>query len=103
MLFEGAASILRLYGQGEVTNPHHAEFEEMSALFPAFDRARGIFRVKLDRIQDSCGWGVPFYEFKGTRDQLVRHVENKSKQEWLDSRYEKKCTKHRRSAGVGAG
>ena len=87
--FEGLANILRLYGYGEVINPHHAEFEDLLALFPNFDRARGIFRVKLSRIQDSCGWGVPFYEFKGERDQLSRYVDNKSKEEFLESRYQK--------------
>ncbi|GAB5457098.1 MAG: pyridoxamine 5'-phosphate oxidase family protein [Henriciella sp.] len=87
--FEGPANILRLFGTGEVINPHHAAFDEMLALFPGFDRARGIFRVKLTRIQDSCGWGVPFYEFKSERDQLNRYIDNKSKEEWLESRYTK--------------
>ena len=87
--FEGPANILRLYGHGDVINPHHAEFEDLLALFPNFDRARGIFRVKLSRIQDSCGWGVPFYEYKSQRDQLTRYVDNKPKEEWLDSRYQK--------------
>ena len=87
--FEGPANILRLFGTGEVINPHHAEWEEMLSLFPDFERARGIFKVKLTRVQDSCGWGVPFYEFKGERDQLSRYVGNKTTEEWLDSRYEK--------------
>lgn len=87
--FEGAANILRLYGTGEVINMHHPEWDQMLAAFPGFDRARGIFKVKLHRIQDSCGWGVPFYEFKGDRDQLTRYLDNKSKEEWVESRYEK--------------
>lgn len=90
--FEGPANILRLYGKGEVVNPHHAEWDDMLALFPDFKRARGVFRVKLDRVQDSCGWGVPFYEFKGERDQLTRYVDNKSTEEWIESRYEKNGT-----------
>ena len=87
--FEGPANILRLFGTGEIVNPHHAEWDEMLGLFPGFERARGIFKVKLKRIQDSCGWGVPFYEFKGERDQLSRYVDNKSTEEWIESRYEK--------------
>ncbi|MEM9224914.1 MAG: pyridoxamine 5'-phosphate oxidase family protein [Pseudomonadota bacterium] len=85
--FEGPANILRLFGTGEVINPHDDGFADLLALFPNFDRARGIFRVKLTRIQDSCGWGVPFYEFKSERDQLTRYVDNKSQEEWLESRY----------------
>ncbi|MCH9750945.1 MAG: pyridoxamine 5'-phosphate oxidase family protein [Alphaproteobacteria bacterium] len=87
--FEGPANILRLFGTGEVVNPHHAEWDEMLSLFPGFERARGVFKVKLNRIQDSCGWGVPFYEFKGERDQLTRYVDNKSTEEWVESRYQK--------------
>ncbi|MEM6535609.1 MAG: pyridoxamine 5'-phosphate oxidase family protein [Pseudomonadota bacterium] len=85
--FEGPANILRLFGTGEVINPHDDGFADLLALFPNFDRARGIFRVKLTRIQDSCGWGVPFYEFKSERDQLTRYVDNKSQEEWQESRY----------------
>lgn len=87
--FEGPANILRLYGTGEVINVHHAEWDEMLAQFPNFDRARGIFKVKLSRVQDSCGWGVPFMDFKSERDQLSRYIDNKSKEEWIESRYEK--------------
>ena len=54
--FEGPANILRLFGTGEIINPHHAEWDEMMSLFPGFERARGVFKVKLTRIQDSCGW-----------------------------------------------
>lgn len=85
--FEGPANILRLYGTGEVINPHHPEWEDMLGMFPGFERARGVFKVKIHRIQDSCGWGVPFYEFKGERDQLTRYIDNKSKEEWIESRY----------------
>lgn len=87
--FEGPANILRLFGTGEVVNPHHADWEEMLGMFPDFRRARGVFRVKLNRIQDSCGWGVPFMEFKGERDQLTRYVDNKTPDEWVESRYAK--------------
>lgn len=70
--FEGKANILRLYGTGEAVQFDDPRFAELLALFPAFDKARAIVTIKLDRISDSCGWGVPFYEFKGERDQLKR-------------------------------
>ncbi len=90
--FEGPANILRLFGKGEVINPHDEAWSDMLSLFPGFDRARGIFKVSLTRIQDSCGWGVPFMEFKSERDQLTRYIDNKSKEEWTQSRYEKNAT-----------
>ena len=70
--FEGAPNILRLYGKGEAFQFDHPRFPELLELFPAFDKARSIVVVKLDRVQDSCGWSVPFMDFKGERDQLKR-------------------------------
>lgn len=85
--FEGAANILRLYGTGEAVDFDHADYPEMMKLFPGYDKARAIIRIKVTRISDSCGWGVPFYDFKGERDQLQRYVDNKSEPEWRESRY----------------
>jgi len=70
--FEGKANILRLYGEGEAVQFDDPRFAGLMALFPAFEKARAIVTVKLNRISDSCGWGVPFYDFKGERDQLKR-------------------------------
>lgn len=85
--FEGAASILRLYGRGEPLCMDEPGFDALMQLFPSFERARAIIRVKLDRIADSCGWGVPFYEFRGERDQLRRWVEARPRAEWAERRY----------------
>ncbi len=85
--FEGAANILRLYGQGEAVCMGEPGFDALMALFPTFDRARAIIRIRLDRIADSCGWGVPFYEFRGERDQLRRWVEARPIEEWAERRY----------------
>ncbi len=88
--FEGAANILRLYGRGEAIDFGDPRFPAMFALFPAFDRARAIIRVDVTRIQDSCGWGVPFLEFKGERDQLKRWAGNvQSEDEWKQRRYDR--------------
>lgn len=70
--FEGRANIVRLYGKGEAIQLDDARFPDLMKLFPDFEKARAIVTVKLDRISDSCGWGVPFYEYKGDRDQLKR-------------------------------
>ena len=74
--YEGAANIVRLYGKGEAVQFDDPRFPDLLKLFPAFDKARAIITVKLDRISDSCGWGVPFYEFKGEREQLRRYADN---------------------------
>jgi predicted pyridoxine 5'-phosphate oxidase superfamily flavin-nucleotide-binding protein len=86
--FEGAASILRLYGKGRVVAFDEPEFAGLKALFPTFERARAIVVVEITRIADSCGWGVPIYEFKAEREQLHRHVDHRPFEEWAERRYE---------------
>ncbi len=81
--FEGPAMILRLYGRGTAYDFNHPEFEALSALFPAIARMRGVITVDVTRIQDSCGWGVPFYAFQGERDQLKRYHEHKAYEDWV--------------------
>jgi hypothetical protein len=70
--FEGKANIVRLYGSGEAVQLDDERFPGLLRLFPGFEKARAIVTVKLNRVSDSCGWGVPFYEYKGQREQLKR-------------------------------
>ena len=86
--FEGPANILRLYGRGESVAFDEPGFAEKMRLFPAFDRARGVVTVHITRVADSCGWGVPFFEFKGEREQLRRWIDAKPEEEWVERRYE---------------
>lgn len=85
--FEGPANILRLYGRGETLTFDDPGFGEKMKLFPAFDRARGIVTVHITRVMDSCGWGVPFFEFKNEREQLRRWIDYKPYDEWTERRY----------------
>ena len=86
--FEGPANILRLYGRGETVTFDEPGFREKMKLFPAFERARGIVTVHITRVADSCGWGVPFFDYKGERDQLRRWVDAKPYDEWTERRYD---------------
>ena len=56
--FDGPPRIVRLHGRGEL----------VAAADPA-DGVRGTIRVHLDRISDSCGYGVPLMEYAGERPQ----------------------------------
>ena len=75
--FEGPPKTLRLYGRGEVVEPGHGEFDALVARFPPYLSTRTVVRVALDRIADSCGYGVPEYRFVGDRRQLVQWAERK--------------------------
>lgn len=87
--FDGSANILRLYGKGRAVQFDAPEFPDLLAKFPAFDKARAIIVVDVARVQDSCGWGVPFYDFREERDQLKRYADNPNKtpDDWAEKFY----------------
>jgi len=75
--FEGPPRIVRVHGAGDVIEPCDEAFAGLSAHFDAYPGVRSIIRVRAHRISDSCGYGVPLYEFKEARDQLQRWAERK--------------------------
>ena len=85
--FEGAANIVRVYGRGETITFDDPGFAEKLALFPGFTRARGVVTVHITRVSDSCGWAVPFYDYRGERDQLRRWVDAAEDEAWAEKRY----------------
>ena len=46
-------------------------------MFAAPMEGRAIVRVTLDRISDSCGFGVPIYRYEGERDAMGKWCEKK--------------------------
>jgi hypothetical protein len=86
--FEGRANIVRIYGRGETCSFDEPGFAQKMKLFPAFERARGVITVRIHRVVDSCGWGVPFFDYKGERDQLRRWVVARTDEEWAARRYQ---------------
>jgi len=75
--FSGAPRIVRLHGKGRVIYPNTGDFERLKALFPHSVSTRAIIGVTLTRISDSCGWGVPLYDFAGSRDALEKWANQK--------------------------
>jgi hypothetical protein len=75
--FEGSPKTVRLHGEAEVLYPDHPEFSELGQKFEPHLSARAIIRVNLIRISDSCGFGVPRFDFVGQRDTMDRWAEAK--------------------------
>ena len=75
--FDGPPKTLRLYGRGRVVPVEDAEFARLAVHFPKMLGARAIIVVGLDRIADSCGYGVPRYGYEGERTQLVDWTDRK--------------------------
>jgi hypothetical protein len=68
--FEGPPNIVRFHGRGEVLLPGDTDFAELLALFTPGPGVRSIIRIELDRISDSCGFGVPYLKYESERTQL---------------------------------
>ena len=84
--FEGAALILRLYGQAQAITFDDPGFDDALKNFAGIERARAVFTLNITRVQESCGWGVPFYDFAKERDQLHRAHAHHSLDEWKEHR-----------------
>ena len=74
--FDGPPRIVRLHGRAAVALAGEPEFEELRARFgPANDAVRSVVRVEVERIADSCGYGVPLMRFEGKRTQYDAWVD----------------------------
>lgn len=90
--FEGPPMIYRFYGQGTVIEPHADEFAELLSQFPEQPACRNIIRIDIEKIVDSCGYGVPFYDFKEQRPSLVNYFENQAEEDIIKYRRERNST-----------
>lgn len=79
--FSGAPRILRLYGRGRVVQSGAAEWDSLRARFPDYPGVRQLIQATIDRVQTSCGFGVPLLEYAGQRDTLVRWAAAKGEDE----------------------
>lgn len=70
--FDQAPRIVRLHGKGFVHPVGTPEFDTLRVHFEPQPGMRSIIRAELTRISDSCGYGVPRYEFLGDRETLVK-------------------------------
>lgn len=78
--FEGPPMILRLFGRGRVWMRGSTEYAQLLA--SAFDNveragARQIIVLDIDRVQISCGFGVPRFDYVEDRTTLTRWAESK--------------------------
>jgi len=68
--FDGAPRIVRVTGTGEAVFPDDARFADLAARFPELPGVRSVIVIAVDRVADSCGYGVPRMELVGDRDRL---------------------------------
>jgi hypothetical protein len=75
--FQDPPCILRLYGQGQTILPDSNDWNSLYPLFPPLPGTRQIIIADIERVQTSCGFGVPLYECLGQRDTLVNWASKK--------------------------
>jgi hypothetical protein len=75
--FNAEPMILRLYGEAREIQVGDPEWNALYSLFTPLPGARQIFDMKVDLVQTSCGFAVPFFEYQGEREMLKEWVVKK--------------------------
>ncbi|MEL6136540.1 MAG: pyridoxamine 5'-phosphate oxidase family protein [Cyanobacteria bacterium J06628_6] len=75
--FTGKPQILRLYGRGTTVLPTAPDWAQVSEPFEHLPGTRQIIVADLDRVQTSCGFGIPLYDYQGQRPTLPEWAEKK--------------------------
>jgi hypothetical protein len=76
--FQGPPKIVRFHGKGDVVMPGDKDFTALAAHFDCdLLGVRSIIRVHVERASDSCGFGVPVYDFVEDRDGMRKWSEKK--------------------------
>ncbi len=76
--YDDVPKIVRLHGTARVITPETEQWRELLPHFSLLPGARSIVDLALSRISDSCGFGVPRYEFLGARKSPAKWSPHKS-------------------------
>jgi hypothetical protein len=75
--FDRSPDVVRLHGHGRVVSRYDDEFADWLPRFGETRGARAVIVVDVERVSDSCGYGVPLMEVTGERHLLPEHMERK--------------------------
>jgi hypothetical protein len=75
--FDGPPNILRLYGKGQTILPGDDQWNELVKLFTLHPSIRQFIVADIYKVQTSCGFSVPLYEYTGERDHSYKWAETK--------------------------
>ena len=86
--FKGKPLILRIYGHAKIYHERDAEFQKHLSLFEENTGSRQIIILKVDSAQTSCGYSIPFMDFKEERGMLnswsKKQGKDKIKEYWKE-------------------
>ena len=75
--FEGPPRILRLYGRGRAHPLGSPRYEELIDRFEPIVGARAIVELAIERVQTSCGYSIPFMDYREERPTLQQWAARK--------------------------
>ena len=75
--FAGPPNILRLYGKGYAVLPGSEGWEDIALHFNLMPATRQIIVADISKVQTSCGYGIPYYAYKGERDHAEKWAAKK--------------------------
>ena len=78
--FDKQPLILRLYGQAEAIHPYDSRWQSYCDKYGESVGARQFFNLNIDMVITSCGYAVPYYDFKEDRKTLFNWAEKKGKE-----------------------
>lgn len=90
--FDGPPNVVRLHGTGRVVTLYDEGYQDWAGRFDPVAGARAVVVVDVERISDSCGYGVPLYDLVGERDLLPQHMDRKGTDGQADYRRTKNRT-----------
>jgi hypothetical protein len=82
--FDGPPKVLRVHGRGEPIFRDDPRWPDLIPHFTAADGpgARAIILVSAVMVSDSCGFAVPFMDYREERTQHSQHFGRKSEEEF---------------------
>ena len=84
--FDRTPNVVRLHGRGRVVSVYDDEYAAWAGRFQETRGARAVVVVDVERVSDSCGYGLPLMEPAGERHLLPEHMERKGPEGLLDYR-----------------
>lgn len=78
--FDTRPLILRAYGSARTIHADDPDFAALDARFTPHPGARQLFDLSIDLVQTSCGYAVPFMDFRAERSALDSWTEDKGEE-----------------------
>lgn len=80
--------ILRCYGRARALHERDEEWAQYIDQFAPHPSSRQLVLFDIELVQTSCGFGVPFYDYGGERDNMDKWLAKRDRQDiedyWAD-------------------